>query len=363
MARAASWTTLSFALGLACDPRTTPPAACNGNQDCSIFEECVDGVCQSLRRIADGGRDTGATDRLALDRGPGDAATDGSQPDTHRPDNPFGDVAAGVDHRQPDRAAVDDRTLPDQGHGDLAPAETGPADSAADSWSCPALQQCGGACCAAGQTCIDEQCCDADRVCNGSCCTATALCVAGAACSDPVAGETILYATALGHDGALGGRIGADTICRAEQPARLSCSLVRALISVSASDEIRDLPQTGGFDSTTALHFYRRGNGVITRLASDWLDALDGSIEASIATGTGITDDVWTGSRNDGSVEPGSGQWNYLCLGWTSNLASDATNAMGGTGTLGSTTSWLYQSGKLQCYHTQPLLCACRLDG
>jgi len=280
--------------------------------------------------------------------------------DDHTGDSELGGAdAPASDAAAPDAASSDvppsdtlqpDSSLPDAALPDAALPDTSQPDS---------CDLCGAGCCSEDETCLNEVCCPPEQVCEGACCAADEVCFTGFSCGQIGLDETIIFATELRHDGALGGRNGADSICAAEVPPRFSCSAVHALISVSATDEIVDMPENYGFDELKRLFFFNRTTGGFIRLANDWADALDSDIEVPPAQGLGISEDYWTGSANNGAVYPGADPWDYLCFGWTSNLESTVTSSYGGTGTYNSTSTWLFQSGKLQCYHEILLLCAC----
>ena len=103
----------------------------------------------------------------------------------------------------------------------------------------------------------------------------------------------ILYQASNGanFDGNLGGRAGADALCAASANRPAGYANYRALISTSASDEIRNMP--ANYSVPTNLPITGPGPG-FTRVASDWANLLDGSIDASLATAGVIPgDDRW----------------------------------------------------------------------
>lgn len=144
----------------------------------------------------------------------------------------------------------------------------------------------------------------------------------------------LLYMAPSTYSGNLGGRSGADSKC--DLGAALGCSINRAFISVSATDEIRDMPTTYNIPTDKAIYWYNRSTGLITlAAANNWADLLDGSILASQSTGTGITKPAWMGGNYDGSICT-----NNYCTAWTSTdgygwIASYGTvnwEAMGASG-------------------------------
>jgi hypothetical protein len=132
------------------------------------------------------------------------------------------------------------------------------------------------------------------------------------------------------------------------------------------------MPGNYGYSSASALYFFHSADRRLRRLAINWPDALDGSIDITVKAGTGGSfgswSGFWTGSFNDGSVAqhcdgPNPAYyWNYSCLGWTTSASSSSTRAYGAVGDSGSTSSWIHgPSNYLQCQSKFPLLCACRL--
>ena len=170
------------------------------------------------------------------------------------------------------------------------------------------------------------------------------------------------------YNGDLGGRSGADTICENLKDDELismynnSCSNVRALISVSASDEIRDFPTTYSVPTNVKV---RSQNG---RLISDTWSGLFATssggdpsglygnlsnlVGISWQTGGGVNDwGIWTGSESDGSLN------NNHCSGWT----SEAPNVNGGYGMQEWETVKVWYGGNVACNNSfkNPLYCIC----
>ena len=117
------------------------------------------------------------------------------------------------------------------------------------------------------------------------------------------------------HDGNFGGRSGLDTHCQNNKPSGLTHANTRALISVSTTDEIRDMPSNYSVPTSKPIE---GTNGV--SIANNWADLLDGSIANTLqAAGftfvTNISDFHWANSNGDGSFFTGAGN---ACLGFTS---------------------------------------------
>jgi len=114
-----------------------------------------------------------------------------------------------------------------------------------------------------------------------------------------------------GAIGPLGGRQGADLLCgiAAESTVGIPAhATTRAFISVSASDEIRDMPVKYGVPTGRLV---TGPNWSV--IAADWADLLDGSLAMDLfAAGVQTFHDYWySGSLADGSVS------SYTCSGWT----------------------------------------------
>jgi len=159
-----------------------------------------------------------------------------------------------------------------------------------------------------------------------------------------------LYLTESTYNGNLGGRSGADSKCNDEKPSRcVDNKPAWAFISVSDTDEIRDMPSTKGL-YTGRPWIWIKPDGWYSEAANDLADLLDGSIENS-ATAVGYGTELYdTGSNSDGSL--GS-----TCAGWTSSSNWK-------TGTQGDPSEknnrWLrgYTIGHY-CDWQDKLLCAC----
>jgi hypothetical protein len=137
------------------------------------------------------------------------------------------------------------------------------------------------------------------------------------------------------------GRAGLDAVCLAAQTALdIEGGTPRALISVSAADDIADFPALYGLPSDIA--FASRGGEVI---ADAFADLLDGSIDLSIEA-AGILEgepDLWfTGSNADGTASVNT------CEGWTFEDFDNSIRA--NYGYTGATDSdWLASNSTATC--------------
>ena len=137
-----------------------------------------------------------------------------------------------------------------------------------------------------------------------------------------------LFSTGV-HDGDLGGRAGADALCAGAQPGSSFQANVRALISVDASDEIRDMP---GNYMVAPDEEIRSPDGNV--LASDWSDLIDGSIDENLmASGVTTSTFWWSGSDNMGALSASN------CAGWTDGTSMET----GATGFTADTANWFFE--------------------
>jgi hypothetical protein len=152
-------------------------------------------------------------------------------------------------------------------------------------------------------------------------------------------------ATAGGFPG--NGRAGADAICAASpnRPAGAEYTNFRAFISVTAADEIRDMPINYGVPTGLPIV----GGDETTQLAPNWASLLDGNIDATLqAAGSGGTVFHWTGSTALGAIDT----VNDHCMGWTS-----AGLLGGGIGRDDATVQMVGGLGTSLCSSNMDLLC------
>jgi hypothetical protein len=118
-----------------------------------------------------------------------------------------------------------------------------------------------------------------------------------------------IFVTDTTQDAALGGIVGANALCASQAAAASLQGDFRAWLSTSSSAAGDRLAQSGGP--------YVLVDG--TRIADNWGDLTDGSIQAPInldANGLTRDGDVWTGTLPDGSTYSGGD-----CEGFTSDSA------------------------------------------
>ncbi|MDD2816855.1 MAG: DUF1554 domain-containing protein [Thiotrichaceae bacterium] len=140
--------------------------------------------------------------------------------------------------------------------------------------------------------------------------------------------------------GNMGGRAGADALCAASGARPLTGATAntqyRAFLSVSATDEIRDMPTNYNVPTTLPIV----GNypaATTTPIVGNWAALLNGTtLTTTMQLATGATNvGYWTGSDGTGAISAARGN----CNGWTSNLVG----VTGDVGTHNSTVSpnWL----------------------
>ena len=172
-----------------------------------------------------------------------------------------------------------------------------------------------------------------------------------------------LYATGATENGNIQGdyptaREGADAVCIDTKPTGLDCSNIRAFISISDTDEIRDIPTNYDLKTSIPITNEEGYSATNTALADDWDDLLDGTVDNSL-NDLGIivgntkapAEQWWSGSNLDGSLNSNH------CSTWTDDLPAVPT---GMTGFNSSTNSyWITYTPGLQCSDLINLLCVC----
>lgn len=125
----------------------------------------------------------------------------------------------------------------------------------------------------------------------------------------------------------------------------LPCLNVRAFISVSSDDEIADMPVLYGIPT---------GRRVIgpggDRIAADWWDLFDGSIDMTLAQAGIAGDQWWSGSDDEGRYMDG-----HSCDGW----AGGFNTSSGMSGAHNHPDSRWLEFNDRNCNNPLALLCAC----
>ena len=169
----------------------------------------------------------------------------------------------------------------------------------------------------------------------------------------PPEGDIIYIAHQL-KQGNLGGRSGADAYCVDKRPTKLECDNIHAFLSVSDTDEIRDMPSNYGYDSNDPIYWFDINENAYTKLANNWADMLDESILVSQATGTGESiDRAWSGSSSDGSIYYYIGNY-YTCNGWVTTSGDAAAGESDETNY-----KWLSVSHQNDCDGYKYVRCIC----
>ncbi|MBN1533581.1 MAG: hypothetical protein JXA20_13010 [Spirochaetes bacterium] len=158
-----------------------------------------------------------------------------------------------------------------------------------------------------------------------------------------------LFGTLGTYPGTLGGRIGADAICRGTYEARygdLEAHNVRAFLSVSPLDQIREMPHNYGVPVDMPVV---SPNGTV--LALNWPDLLDGFIPMFLS-GAGVVPSsqfFWTGdTAGYGTTDDNPA---HHCQGWTDAATTGRVGSADANGT-----GWLSYDA-IGCNNTYYLLC------
>ena len=171
--------------------------------------------------------------------------------------------------------------------------------------------------------------------------------------------------TSTTQNGNMGGRTGVDNICKSIIDTELinmfnnSCTNIRAFISVSSTDEIRDFPSIYSVPTNVKVR-----SQYVMLIAENWSGLLATSsggdptgILGTLYGLTGfhggeefVTKYYWTGSNSDGSEETN-------CNGWTTG----SNTSSGKVGEIGFVNNRVYQSTNVACDTAlpQPLFCIC----
>jgi|GEM_PF-988273 len=173
---------------------------------------------------------------------------------------------------------------------------------------------------------------------------------------------TVIYVTSDATDGDLAdygsdARDGADAFCEMSLPVDFlsSCQNVRALISVSSTDEVRDMPVRYGYRPELPVYWWNADDEEFNQAADNWDDLLDGSLDTDADTGSGTSSqDIWTGSSSAGAVDS-----SHYCSGWTSS--SSGVSGVVGTSDASNST-WIDTTSDDTCDTSNYLYCVCQYE-
>ncbi len=137
-----------------------------------------------------------------------------------------------------------------------------------------------------------------------------------------------------------------DAFCSTYKPSGLQCNNIHAFVSLDSSDALRDMPANYGYNPYRPVYWYNQSSKQLSRLATDWTDMLDSTIEQAQNAGTGISNNVWTGNNPSGATS-------HNCISFTNT---------GGSSFYGSSSetngNWLAK-GVNGCNVSYPIRCAC----
>jgi len=153
--------------------------------------------------------------------------------------------------------------------------------------------------------------------------------------------------------GGADGREGADNLCKAEalsgEPFNfLSGKTIKAFISVSGTDQIKDLVPA---DLQELPVYGIKSNGAQTLLKSSWTGLWNSGIEATMNSATGIDRNWWSGSNADGTYIDD----NNSCSQWTTG--SSTHPPLGHGGVHNQTNFYWIDSFNATCGYDAYLLC------
>ena len=176
-----------------------------------------------------------------------------------------------------------------------------------------------------------------------------------------------LFASATAHNGNLGGRGGADTICDTTRNASYSSictssSHVHAVLSTSSFDTMAAMQTTYGFSSSAAIWDIAS----TYLINSNWSDLISngpcsggngggGSTCGSQAINTVLSiGNFWTGSSTAGALSSRN------CSAWTTGSSTPSGNAQfGNMANASINASWISSGYWSGCSGTAKLLCVC----
>lgn len=157
-----------------------------------------------------------------------------------------------------------------------------------------------------------------------------------------------LYVFAISsRTGALGGRSGADQLCRDEGVAvyrALDLKNVKAFISVSTVDDIRSLVTPDWW--YYPVYGINPVNGPVL-VAESWAGLWSGALVNDLQTSLGMTTNWWSGSNPDGTLSAGGN-----CSEWR---VADSTLAQEGS-PVGTAPSWITATMQA-CSASNTVLC------
>jgi hypothetical protein len=162
--------------------------------------------------------------------------------------------------------------------------------------------------------------CDVKNEAKSSDLLSDLLLASGLPCSLSTTSTKLVLYDAGTHNGNLGGRGGADVLCNFSANKPSGTTKVHAFISISATDQISDMPAKYCYQTSQSIY----GPDGISKIADNWADMMDGSIDMSIgAAGVMPSGNHWLAASNgDGTYDSGLNQ----CNGFTN--ADPANNFM-----------------------------------
>ncbi len=171
--------------------------------------------------------------------------------------------------------------------------------------------------------------------------------------------STIIYMSSASHAGKFGSssRSLTDSFCQSNKPEGLQCTNTHSFLTISSSDEVRDMPSNYGYDSSYPIYWYHSTQQTFTGLANNWDDMFDDSISVSAASGTGISENYLSPGDSSGADPPETNMCDSSY--WNDNWISTNTWTRLGKADL-TTGGWLYGTSSSDgCTGPHRVLCAC----
>jgi hypothetical protein len=183
--------------------------------------------------------------------------------------------------------------------------------------------------------------CSADSECQNNDC-------AGGYCYEP---SLVVYLSAGTYNGNLGGRTGANTKCMAERPTGVT-ETAYALMSFSATDEVRDFWSNYSIDTNARVYWQNRSDLSLWPMANNMADMLDGAMVSAQFAGY-VFLNVWHGTTSNGGLYIDGYGSTLNCSGFSTN-----SSIISGAYERTSARNFQWDYGARWCYSYLNIICA-----
>lgn len=172
--------------------------------------------------------------------------------------------------------------------------------------------------------------------------------------------DTVIWLPANTNNGDFpgSGRSDYDTLCTDYKLSNLpaNCDNHRVFVSITTTDEIRDMTDNFGYSRFQPVYWWHNTNEAYNKLADNWDDMFDSSINMSQATGTGDSNNPWTGAMTTGARHSND------CSATATSFTNGTSSYTGRIGSNSSATgTWLSTSGQV-CNGSRRVRCACQIS-